>query len=413
MKIEINRSEPTIMHIDLNSCFAMLEQQANPLLRGKPVAITNRLTRGATIIAASYEAKSFGIGVGTKLNEAKQLCPNIIVLETDPPKYIYAHKVFHRIISSYSPIAYMKSIDEGIIDFANTRLVNRRPLVEIGQEIKSRLQEGLGEWITCNIGIAPNRFLAKLAASLHKPDGLDVISHRNLQPVYELLTLMDLPGINRRYQARLNIYGIFTPLDFLAANERLLKKQVFQSLNGYLWYLRLRGWEVDDVEFSTKTVGRQYVLHEWTNNNQKLAPILMKMCEGLGRRMRAKGFCARGLFVGSWFINGQYWYARQKFKTKLFTTQDLFARAWHLLSKRPSTTTIKALTVSAYGLLPAQDKQTILFETNDMRRWRLAEVVDDINNRFGEFSVMPAAMADTEHLVPEKIPFGTVKYFGG
>src|SRR5687767_6893067 len=97
-QLQLNPAWPQIMHIDLNSCFAMVEQQANPLLRGKPVAITNRLTPGATIIAASYEAKRCGIGVGTKIPEAKQLAPDVIVLETDPPKYIYAHRVFMDII---------------------------------------------------------------------------------------------------------------------------------------------------------------------------------------------------------------------------------------------------------------------------------------------------------------------------
>lgn len=214
MDLSINPAKPLIMHVDLNSAFAMTEQQANPFLRGKPVAMTNRLTRNATVIAASYEAKRFGIGVGTKLTEARQLAPHIIVLETDPAKYVHTYHTFMGILTSYSPDAYMKSIDEGVIDFNSLQLLHPRPLTEIGLEIKNQLKASLGEWMTCNVGIGPNRFLAKLAAGLHKPDGLDVINQHNLLTTYSRLELTDLTGINVRYQARLNAAGIFNPLEF-------------------------------------------------------------------------------------------------------------------------------------------------------------------------------------------------------
>src|SRR5439155_21693807 len=138
--------------------------------------------------------------------------------------YRDVHMKFKKIFMDYSDYVVPKSIDEAIIDF---RGMERLTLdyVLIAKEIKQRMRKEIGEWISCNIGIAPNRFLAKLAASLHKPDGLDVITHENLRDVYRQVSLLDLCGINTRYQARLNAYGIFTSLPFLDAPLQLLRKQ--------------------------------------------------------------------------------------------------------------------------------------------------------------------------------------------
>jgi DNA polymerase-4 len=138
--------------------------------------------------------------------------------------------------------------------------VIKRPLTDIAWEIKHRLRTEIGEWISCSIGIATNRFLAKTGAGLKKPDGLEVITHENVREVYSRLSLIDLCGINSRYEARLNIHGIFTPLQFLSAPLHLLKFRVFQSIGGYYWYRRLRGWEVDATEFDRKSYGQNYAL---------------------------------------------------------------------------------------------------------------------------------------------------------
>ena len=110
-----------------------------------------------------------------------------------------------------------------VINFSETPSLDRG-LINIGREIKKRFREEIGEWISCNVGISTNRFLAKTAASLHKPDGLDVIDYRNLKEVYQKLSLTDLTGINTRFEFRLNQEGIFTPIDFLKASDNILRK---------------------------------------------------------------------------------------------------------------------------------------------------------------------------------------------
>ncbi|MEO8691356.1 MAG: hypothetical protein ABI397_01060, partial [Candidatus Saccharimonas sp.] len=196
MNDNFNQAKPLVMHIDLNSCFATIEQQARPMLRGKPVAVVNRRADNAVIVTASYEAKAFGVKTGMKLGEAKRLCRGLIGVETDPPKYRYVYHRLLAIMRDYSASVTMKSIDEGVIDFSSsTREMLGRNLEDIGYEIKSRLKDEIGVWMRCNIGIGTNRFLAKTAAGLHKPDGLDVLTSHNIYDVFSEMKLQDLTGI--------------------------------------------------------------------------------------------------------------------------------------------------------------------------------------------------------------------------
>ena len=414
MQLPLNTEEPQVMHIDLNSCFATVEQQARPLLRGRPVGVTNRQgqqARYACIVAASYEAKQLGVKVGMRADEARRLAPDIVVLETDPPKYHYAYQQLLAIMRSYSPQVTMKSIDEGIIDFHGTREhINRRPLTDIGQEIKQRLKEDVGCWMRCNIGIAPNRFLAKLAASLHKPDGMDVITHKNLRSVMAGLELTDLHGIAERNQARLNAAGIFTPLQFLDARSDLLRRHVFRSICGEDWYQRLRGHEIDDQVFSTKTIGRQYVLEDTRLDEETINSRLAYLCETTGMKLRYKGLCARGVMVYARYVTGDYWYERKMFKTTFFSNAEVHRRAMLLFNRRPHHDYVHEIGVTCYQLEPSHQNQVSLLDEVNREVW-LTEAVDQINEQYGEFTLTFASSHPSRHVVKQKIPFGTTRYF--
>ena len=283
---EINKEKPMVMHIDLNSAFATTEQQAHPSLRGRPIGVTNRISKECCVIAASYEAKALGIKVGTRLSEAKAICPEFIMLETDAPKYNRVYEKLVKIMKVYSPNIKMKSIDEGIIDFHGCEpTLNGRTLVDIGYEIKQRVKDDIGDWMKINVGIGPNRFLAKQAAGWHKPDGLDVIDHTNLIKYYQDIDMLDISGIAERYQARLNSFDIFTPMQFLAANEYKLKKQVFKSVVGTYWYQRLRGYEIDDFETNLGMIGRQWVVKDPSDKDDYLLPCLSYLCETTGMKL--------------------------------------------------------------------------------------------------------------------------------
>lgn len=406
----LNTAEPQVMHIDLNSCFATVEQQARPLLRGWPLAVTNRLSVNACVVAASYEAKSRGLKVGMRLSDAKMLIPELITLETDPPKYHYVYQKLVNIMRSYSPNISMKSIDEGIIDFADTRTVNTRPLSEIGYEIKKRLKEDVGIWMRCNIGIAPNRFLAKTAASLHKPDGLDIIDHKNLRETLASLELTDLTGIAERNQARLNACGIMTPLQFLDASPELLRHRVFKSICGEDWHQRLRGWEVDQREWDTKTIGRQFVMDDYSAPDEKVRGRLAHLCESTGLKLRYKGFCARGISIHIRYKSGDFWHSRKAFKSTFFTNAEIYRRATLLFNQHPRLDYIVEIGVSCYLLETSNANQMSILEEVNKEVW-LTEAMDDINQRFGNYTVTFASSAGAKDKIKQKIPFGSTRYF--
>lgn len=411
LNLPLNPAEPEIMHIDLNSCFATVEQQARPLLRGRPVGVTNRLAPHCILVAVSYEAKQLGVKVGMRISEAQLLAPDIVVTETDPPKYHHVYQHLVRIMSSYSPNITMKSIDEGIIDFAGTRtVVNKQPLAQIGMEIKQRLKDEVGVWMRCNVGIAPNRFLAKTAASLHKPDGLDIIDHRNLRTTLASLELTDLTGIAERNQARLNACGIYTPLQFLDAPAELLHKRVFRSICGDDWYKRLRGYETDDQVWDTKSVGRQFVMDDSSPSEQMVHSRLMHLCESVGFKMRYKGFAARGVSVHARYSTGDYWHERKAFKTSFYSNAEVCRRATLLFNRRPPGGTIREIGITCYLLDDSARSQMSLLQEGQREEW-LTEALDDINNRYGEYTVAFADSVASKGAIKQKVPFGSTRYF--
>lgn len=406
----VNKAPAQVMHIDLNSCFATVEQQARPLLRGRPVGITNRGTEYTCVVAASIEAKEQGVKVGMSFHDAKILAPDIVMVESDPPKYHHVYQILVNIMKSYSPHVTMKSIDEGIVDFAGTELVNTRPLPQIGQEIKQRLKDEVGCWMRCNIGIAPNRFLAKTAAGLRKPDGLDIINYKNLRQTFARLELTDLTGIASRNQARLNAAGITTPLQFLDAPADLLRRRVFKSVCGEDWYQRLRGWEVDDAEHDIKTVGRQFVLDQMRPTDELVRSRLSYLCETTAMKLRYKQVCARGVFVYVRYAGGDYWYDRRMFKSSFYSNAEVHRRALLLFNNRPRDDYPREIGVTCYGLEPSNINQISLLEEINRETW-LTEAVDTINAQFGEFTITMAASLSAKGAVRQKIPFGTTRYF--
>jgi DNA polymerase-4 len=408
-KTEFNEERPLIMHIDLNSCFATVEQQARPLLRGKPIAIVNRRTEHTAIITASYEAKAMGVKVGMKLKEAKMLCPDIIALESDPSKYRHVYHKLLDIMNDYSAHVTMKSIDEGIIDFHNTSAdIAGRDLVEIGLEIKQRLKDEIGVWMRCNVGISTNRFLAKTAAGLHKPDGLDVLTSQNIKETLGELKLLDLTGIAHRNQARLNSVGIYTPLQFLDADITTLHKVVFKSVVGQWWYKRLRGWEVDDVETKIGRVGRQYVLERFDLSHTEVLQRLHHLCESVGSRMRKQNLSARGIYVYAKTLERGYWHASALTPLPFFSDQSIYAQAQRLMSKAP--TGLKEIGIHCYELGPIEDDQISLFADQIAQERHIVEAIDDINKRYGERTLHSADTLGTGIYVSQKIPFGSTRY---
>jgi DNA polymerase-4 len=409
--LEINATEPRILHIDLNSCFATLEAQCSPLSRGRPLVVAAYDSPGGCVVAPGIEAKKLGIKTGMSVRDARILCPDVIVRTPHPTIYRDAHMKFKKIFMDYTPDVTPKSIDEAVLDFTriNNQVLFKKSLIDIGLEIKKRIRLEIGSHVSCNVGIGTNRFLAKTAASLHKPDGLDILTFRNLESVYSKLELIDLCGINTRYQMRLNVNGIFTPLQLLHAPLDLLKKQVFQSIVGYYWYMRIRGWEIDSVDFKRKSYGQSYALGKKSADPAYLSSLLMKLTEKMGRRLRKAQKTARGVHVACGYIDGSWWHRGKTFDEELFTTDELFKKVMLVFNSQPQRKVVTKLDICCFDLQDSLTIQESLFETEKERKREVSKAADSINNKWGEWTIYSALMHGREKEVVDRIAFGGVK----
>ena len=409
MDLHLNDVEPLVMHIDLNSCYAIIEQQANRLIRNKPVGVAAYASPRGFIIASSYEARRLGIKM-MQIQEAHKITKDIIILTPDPEKYFDAHRRFREVLERYTDNVTPKSIDEFVVDFTGSRAIQQgKSLVDVGNQIKKDIKASLGDYVTVNIGIAPNRFLAKVAAGMDKPDGLDVIRAEDIRNIYGQLDLMDLPGINYRYKARLNLAQIFTPLEFMDAPMHKLKLEVFKSIVGYYWYLRLRGYEVDAAKFKTKSFGNDYAVGEKTSDPEKVARLIMKLSEKTGRRLRKHDFQAQGVYLGMAFENQSWWGKSYRTKSLIYSTQDIYLSLMRLFRRVEIPARVTHINIAVFDVVPATPIQLGLFDGTRLDTHSLARASDVINDRYGEFTVVPASMANMQDVILKRVPFGSVR----
>ena len=201
-----------LVHIDMNSYFASVEQQANPHLRGRPLGVCAYLHKNGCVIAASIEAKKLGVKVGMSMGEARAKCPEMAFVQNDPPKYRAVTSRVFSILHELTDKVEHYSIDEAFLDLTGWYRDEAEAAWALARA-KLRIRREVGEWLGCSVGIAPNKFLAKLASDLEKPNGLVVLNERNLDETLAGLELEDAWGIGKRIRRRLNRLGIFTLLD--------------------------------------------------------------------------------------------------------------------------------------------------------------------------------------------------------
>ena len=402
--LAFNPASPTVMHLDLNSCFASVEQQANPLLRGKPIAVAAYVSPGGCILAASIEAKTYGVKTGLRVKEGRLLCPSLIVLPSDPDKYRRVHLRFRKLLSDYTAKVIPKSIDEFVLDLSDF-VKSEISLESVAKEIKQRLKNEIGDWLTISVGIGPNRFLAKTAAGLHKQDGLDVIDQNNYQSVYRKLNLIDLHGINSQNAVRLNRVGIRSVAQFAAADIQTLHS-AFGSVAGYYWYLRLRGFEIDAVELDRKSYGNSYALPKPFITEAELTPLLAKLVEKTTYRLRQGGYTTGGVHLAIVYRDGTYWHQGLTVP-EIFAGNDVYRHIRQLLQTCPHRKPVRNLAISCFNLRQRDSVQLVLFE-NILKKKKLTHAIDKIKRRYGQYAITPALMLSAKENVPDRIAFGGV-----
>jgi DNA polymerase-4 len=412
-KFDFSSNPSTFMHIDLNSCFATIEQQANPLLRGKPIVVAAYDSPGGCIVAPSIEAKQLGIKVGMRVKDGKVICPSLTVLTPDPDKYRSVHMALRKILVEYTNDFTPRSIDEFVLQMAGYPCLVANSMQQIAREIKKRIKSEIGEWLTVSIGIAPNRFLAKLASNLHKPDGLDEINKDNFLEIYKRLKLTDLSGVKTRNAARLNSVGIFSVLGFYKASVRKLRA-AFRSINADYWFLRLRGHEIDGAEFSRRSFGNSYALPKPLKTPTELSPILSKLVTKTGARLRRAGYAAQGVHVSILYRDWTHWHKGLSLERALFDSRDIYRTAFRILCQSPNQNRkpTRELAVSCFNLKKLSSSQLDLF-TDIEKKEQLVNSIDQINDQWGDFVIAPVRVFFAKQNVQDRIAFGGVRELRG
>lgn len=296
--MNLPRSERLIVHLDMNSFFATVEQQANRSLRGKPLGVCAYLGKHGCIIAPSREAKQLGVRVGMSVAEAKQRIPSMVFVQADPPKYRSVIGRVFTMLHELSDTVEHYSIDEAFMDCTGW-YANELALMEPLLRVKQRIRAEIGEALTCSIGVAPTRLLAKLASDYEKPDGFTMVSHDSLRPFLAEHDLTDVAGIGEHNRRKLARLGIFTVLDLIDhPPEHLLR---FYGKPFYFLQAGLLGLACDSVtQFHTtvpKSVGHSYCVPRRVSEAGQLLGVFMKLVEKVGRRLRALQRHAGGIVV--------------------------------------------------------------------------------------------------------------------
>jgi len=382
------------IYVDFNSYFASVEQQLRPELRGKPVAIVAVETDATCAIAASYEAKAYGIKTGTPIWQAKQKCPGLICVLARHDKYVeYHHRIIQE-VNNHIPVSAVCSIDEVACRLMDNEVEPKRA-TEIALSIKRGLARNIGSYLKCSIGIAPNRYLAKIATDLKKPDGLTLLSGQDITTRLFPLPLRDLPGIGRNMEKRLLLGGINTIEGLWKLNAKRLRK-VWGSVWGEkVWYL-LRGFELPEEETTRSTIGHSHVMAPELRIPEKAKYVARRLTLKAASRLRRMEYYASHFHIsirlenGNRFEEAEMCYRAQDNATFL----HMLDIAWQRLMQTSHNARIKKVSVNVHHLIATQAIQPELFQLSaeELKAREKSEKVsyalDKINHRFGRDSIL-------------------------
>lgn len=382
------------MYVDFNSYFASVEQQLNPRLRNRPVAVMPVDTEATCAIAASYEAKAFGVKTGTPIYEARRLCPGLICVLARHERYVeYHHRILEE-IDRHIPVTLVGSIDEVACQLMDNE-TSLEAVTRIAHSIKQGLAARVGEYIRCSIGVAPNRYLAKVATDLQKPDGFTILRTEDLPGRLLDLQLRDLPGIGRNMERRLHTAQIATMEALWALDARRMRKAWGSIWGERMWHL-LRGADLPEEETTRRSIGHSHVMAPEYREPEKARYVARRLTLKAASRMRRMDYCATVLSfsarleTGTRFRDSETCLAAQDSLTFLHMLDAMWARA---LADSYGLR-VKKVSVVLHGLVPASDIQPGLLDSlPEMGTRRLEKAksvslaIDRLNQRYGRDTV--------------------------
>lgn len=383
------------LFLDFNSYFASVEQQLQPRLRHRPVAVVPALTDSTCCIAASYEAKAFGIKTGTNVGDARRMCRNLQIVQARPELYTDFHYRLLNVVETCVPIRDVKSVDEMVCDLTGSQR-SRENSIRLAKHIKSTIYRDVGPYLRCSIGLAPNTFLAKTATELQKPDGLVVIEPQDLPECLFGLELRDLCGIGARMEKRLWQHGIVTVEQLYRASRARLRN-VWGGIGGDRMYDELRGEEPFRPQTRRGSVGHSHVLPPEYRNAEGARSVLCRLLQKGAMRLRRlkvdydpytqrsifRSYMASGVEICIKFAQYGYWWDKSTF-AHTADTLTLTQKMCDLWDRRPEGAGAPLkVSITLLGLRPMKDCNLSLFENRDF----LYENVDYLNDKFGRMKV--------------------------
>lgn len=370
----------TILLIDMDSFFASVEQQSNPALRGKPIAVIGSRKR-TVITTASYEARAFGVKTGMNMWEAKKLCPHLIFVVGDNRKYAHTCEGLEKIYSSYTSEVEIYSIDEAFLEITGSCSLFGSPL-EIGKKIKQKIKKEFG--LNSTVGIGPNKLIAKLASSLSKPDGLMFMTPETIPAVLEKLPVKELWGIGEKTMIKLNSLGIYT-CGQLGRSPASLLRDHFGIIGERLRMMGMGIYnsEIDCKGQESKSVGHSMTLPHDIWHEKDIRAYILKLSEMVGSRARRYNLMGNVISVTIRYKNFETFSRQSRTGTHTNDTHAIYNNAMRIIKGIKLKAPIRLLGISISGLAESERPEQLHLLREYSKRHDLLRAMDSINDRYG------------------------------
>jgi DNA polymerase-4 len=410
---------PTVewLFLDLNSYFASVEQQDQPALRGRPVGIVAVKTDSTCCLAASYEAKAYGVKTGTSVKDAKLLCPHIEIVVAHPKLYVEYQEKIKAAIGEHLPIYKAFSVDE-----LACKLMGRECFLPNATTLAYRIKQSLrnlGVALRCSIGLAPNSYLAKTAADLCKPDGLTILLKKDLPYALHCMKLRDVVGISHAMEKRLNDRGITTVEQLCKLTSQQMRDIWGSVLGETMWYwLHGEDWK-EKPDSPRKSVGKQHVLAPKYRTREQAYLVGLKLLTNAAAKLRRLNMWARGIGITVAFSHlfreiknetePSGWNAHRRISDcrDTMTLQDHFRELW---KDCPANTPVH-VGVWLFDLIPDESRTLGFFD--DAKRETVSRTVDEINKKYKQqHLVYLGGLHGLGDAAPTRIPFFSVPDLG-
>ena len=375
-------TQKIIMCVDMDAFFASVEQQSNPRLRGKPIAVIGSGAR-TVIVTRSYEARKYGVKTGMNIYEAQKLCPNIIFVQGNNEKYTYTCKEITEIYEIFTPDIEIYSIDEAFLNITTTQHLFGGAK-NIGNFIKKAIKDKFG--INCTVGIASNILIAKLASDIAKPDGLRWIKDDEIPHVLNELPVKELWGIGSGIAQRLELLGIKTCGELGRTPVSLLRSK-FGIIGEHL---KAMGMGICDrpvitKEEDPKSIGHSMTLPKDIWDREEIEMNLLKLSEMVGRRARRYGFMGRKVSLTIRYKDFETFSKQTTLPDYTNHTHEIYRSALSIINDIRLKDSVRLLGVSISNLITDYG-QLYLFEGKN-REKAVLSAIDAINDRFGDFKI--------------------------